>query len=123
MFSFISVLSLVIVLASTAPTTPSFTTGPRSSRQSDPQDSYNASFHSLGALDEDVVPLRILPLGASITWGQGSSDGNGYRNYLREFLTRTGASVDMVGNVHSGTMEDNVRTIADPRLRLDSAGN
>lgn len=53
-------------------------------------------------------PLRILPLGASITYGQGSKDGNGYREYLRKLLQRRGAAVDMVGTVHAGKMVDNV---------------
>jgi hypothetical protein len=32
------------------------------------------------------VPLRTLPLGASITWGYLSSIGNGYRKPLRDEL-------------------------------------
>ena len=31
--------------------------------------------------------LRILPLGDSITWGFGSSDGNGYRLSLLDALS------------------------------------
>ncbi|KAK3935567.1 carbohydrate esterase [Diplogelasinospora grovesii] len=53
------------------------------------------------------VPLRIMPLGASITWGMLSTDGNGYRNDLRTQLTAAGNLVNMVGNVHHGTMKDN----------------
>ncbi|KAL4983331.1 hypothetical protein BDW68DRAFT_191412 [Aspergillus falconensis] len=44
------------------------------------------------------VPLRILPLGASITWGLKSSDGNGYRKYLRDQLRFAGWEVNMVGS-------------------------
>lgn len=64
--------------------------------------------------DDLIVPqhqrftLRILPLGASITWGQGSSDGNGYREHLRGLLEQRGTIADMVGTVHSGKMPDNV---------------
>lgn len=58
--------------------------------------------------DHSEFPLRILPLGASITWGQKSSDGNGYREHLREMLEKRSTVVDMVGNVKSGSMEDNV---------------
>ncbi|KAK3366410.1 SGNH hydrolase-type esterase domain-containing protein [Podospora didyma] len=58
------------------------------------------------ALDRGV-PLRILPLGASITWGQGSSDGNGYRGVLRTRLTAAGIPADMVGSRQHGTMRDN----------------
>lgn len=51
--------------------------------------------------------LRILPLGASITWGAQSSDGNGYRKDLRDQLRFEGWEVDMVGSVTHGTMADN----------------
>ncbi len=57
-------------------------------------------------LDVDI-PLRIMPLGASITYGQGSSDGNGYRNWLRSNLTEAGNIVNMVGNQKNGNMRDN----------------
>lgn len=51
------------------------------------------------------APLRIMPLGASITFGVQSSDGNGYREYLRNALNRN--PVNMVGNRSNGTMKDN----------------
>ncbi|KNG86106.1 hypothetical protein ANOM_004862 [Aspergillus nomiae NRRL 13137] len=54
----------------------------------------------------DKVPLRILPLGASITWGVNSASGNGYRGPLRGKLTSSGWEVDMVGTKHHGTMKD-----------------
>ncbi|MCJ1467350.1 hypothetical protein MMC07_005974 [Pseudocyphellaria aurata] len=56
----------------------------------------------------DVAPgieLRIMPLGASITYGIGSSNGNGYRLALAEDLT--GTTMRFVGSVRSGTMTDN----------------
>ncbi|KAL3436498.1 SGNH hydrolase-type esterase domain-containing protein [Aspergillus tetrazonus] len=53
------------------------------------------------------VPLRILPLGASITWGKNSLTGNGYRGFLRDQLGHAGWEVDMVGSKHHGEMEDN----------------
>ena len=56
----------------------------------------------------NAFPLRILPLGASITWGQGSSDGNGYREHLRTLLLQRNTVVDMVGTVKSGFMADSV---------------
>lgn len=52
--------------------------------------------------------LRILPLGASITWGQASSDGNGYRKFLRDQLRFDGWNVNMVGSRNGGTMNDRV---------------
>ena len=51
--------------------------------------------------------LRILPLGASITWGAGSDDGNGYRYGLRGALVKDGYTVNMIGSVNHGTMADN----------------
>lgn len=53
--------------------------------------------------------LRILPLGASITQGIGSTDGNGYRKHLRDYLRFQGWKVNMVGTKPDGTMADNVR--------------
>ena len=55
----------------------------------------------------DKVPLRILPLGASLTWGLLSESGNGYRKPLRDALRFDGWEVDMVGSRNNGTMEDN----------------
>ncbi|KAH8678326.1 hypothetical protein BX600DRAFT_545929 [Xylariales sp. PMI_506] len=48
-----------------------------------------------------------MPLGASITEGYQSSDGNGYRKYLRDALRSAGWPVNMVGELSSGTMNDN----------------
>ncbi|PGH28257.1 hypothetical protein AJ80_00148 [Polytolypa hystricis UAMH7299] len=51
--------------------------------------------------------LRTMPLGASITYGTKSSDGNGYRKHLRDQLSSSGYTVDMVGSRRAGSMEDN----------------
>ncbi|KAI0973951.1 carbohydrate esterase family 3 protein [Xylaria arbuscula] len=51
--------------------------------------------------------LRIMPLGASITYGYTSIDGNGYRKYLRDQIVDYGNLVNMVGSRRNGTMEDN----------------
>lgn len=48
-----------------------------------------------------------MPLGASITHGLHSTDGNGYREALRDQLKGKGKSVTMVGNNPNGTMENN----------------
>ncbi|THC94729.1 hypothetical protein EYZ11_005768 [Aspergillus tanneri] len=53
------------------------------------------------------VNLRILPLGASITFGQNSATGNGYRKPLRDELRYQGWEVNMVGTKTQGTMVDN----------------
>lgn len=52
--------------------------------------------------------LRIMPLGASITQGVGSSDGNGYRKLLRQQLRWKGWKVNMVGSKQDGNMADRV---------------
>lgn len=62
---------------------------------------------SLAARD-DVDPgleLRILPLGSSITYGTGSTDGNGYRLNLLKLLS--GSKVEYIGSVRNGEMADN----------------
>jgi lysophospholipase L1-like esterase len=48
-----------------------------------------------------------MPLGASITWGQASSDGDGYRGVLRGMLAAGGNPINMVGSRQHGTMADN----------------
>lgn len=52
------------------------------------------------------VPLRLMPLGASITFGFRSTDGNGYRQDLRDMLIDDGFKVDMVGSHKGGNMTD-----------------
>lgn len=42
--------------------------------------------------------LRIMPIGASITAGHGSSPEDGYRKSLRNMLRFTGHPVNMVGS-------------------------
>lgn len=67
-----------------------------------------AATANLARRQDTTVPLRIMPLGASITWGTESEDGNGYRKVLRDSLVTAGFAVDMVGSQKSGDMEDNV---------------
>jgi lysophospholipase L1-like esterase len=64
-------------------------------------------------------PVTVMPLGASITYGYGSADGNGYRAALRDHLVHDlGMNVDFVGSVHSGTMADNQHE-GHPGWRID----
>ncbi|KAG9240459.1 SGNH hydrolase-type esterase domain-containing protein [Calycina marina] len=49
--------------------------------------------------------IRILPIGDSITWGYGSTSGNGYRLNLRKLLA--GSNVTYHGHYRSGTMANN----------------
>jgi len=64
---------------------------------------YNAA--GVGQSINKALPLRILPLGDSITWGYLSSDGNGYRQDLLKMLD--GTHVEYVGSQRSGNMTDN----------------
>jgi hypothetical protein len=63
---------------------------------------------TIQARDADKFLLRIMPLGASITMGYKSTDGNGYREYIRQQLRHEGWQVDMVGSKRNGTMHNNV---------------
>jgi lysophospholipase L1-like esterase len=52
------------------------------------------------------TPLRLMPLGNSITWGVGSPSGNSYRSFLANKLTAEGHTLDFVGSGRNGTMSD-----------------
>ncbi|KAL8721788.1 MAG: hypothetical protein Q9225_001588 [Loekoesia sp. 1 TL-2023] len=67
------------------------------------------------------VDLRILPLGDSITWGQYSSDGNGYRLALYNSLTLEN-HVAFIGREKSGTMANNENE-GHPGFPIDPVGN
>ena len=54
-----------------------------------------------------TAPLKIMPLGASMTYGYNSTDGNGYREELRNLLVGAGVSLDYVGSQKSGNAVDN----------------
>jgi len=53
------------------------------------------------------TPLRLMPLGGSITHGVGSSHQNGYRDVLLQLLYRHSYQVRLVGSRKSGTMTNN----------------
>ncbi|KAJ4385592.1 hypothetical protein N0V93_010021 [Gnomoniopsis smithogilvyi] len=60
------------------------------------------------ALIASNTPLHIMPLGASITYGYLSTDGNGYREDLLGLLNRGGnTAVKYVGFRQNGTMTNN----------------
>lgn len=72
----------------------------------------NATVLDTGALTRRSAGdffLRVMPLGASITEGVASSDGNGYRKWLRQQLRWKGWRVNMVGSKMNGNMADKVR--------------
>ncbi|KAJ5701710.1 hypothetical protein N7488_009258 [Penicillium malachiteum] len=57
--------------------------------------------------DNSTFLLRLMPLGASITNGYLSTDGNGYRDWIRQELRYKGWDVEMIGSLRNGTMVDN----------------
>ncbi|KAF9870899.1 GDSL-like Lipase/Acylhydrolase [Colletotrichum karsti] len=54
-----------------------------------------------------VVPLRIMALGASVTFGTGSTTGNSYRKDLQDLLVAKGMTVAYVGTRANGNFADN----------------
>jgi lysophospholipase L1-like esterase len=64
------------------------------------------------------APVRVMPLGASITFGTRSRDGNGYRQVLRQRLLAAGIDVEFVGSRRSGTMADG-QNEGHPGFRID----
>ncbi|WP_073502484.1 SGNH/GDSL hydrolase family protein [Actinacidiphila paucisporea] len=52
------------------------------------------------------APLRVMPLGDSITWGVGSPSGNSYRGFLWNELAAEGHTLDFVGSGRNGPMSD-----------------
>ncbi|KAH6879527.1 SGNH hydrolase-type esterase domain-containing protein [Thelonectria olida] len=50
--------------------------------------------------------LRLMPLGGSVTYGVGSSNGNGYRDLLRDMLLANDFDVLLVGSRKSGSMSN-----------------
>lgn len=52
-------------------------------------------------------PIVVLPLGDSITLGQGAPDGNSYRKELKDSLERDGVTIDYIGSIKNGNMQDN----------------
>ncbi|KAF7556172.1 hypothetical protein G7Z17_g1584 [Cylindrodendrum hubeiense] len=54
--------------------------------------------------DGNLPPLRVLPLGDSITRGSGSPDGNGYRKALHDLLGYD--NVDFIGTLRTGNFDD-----------------
>ncbi|CAI6328793.1 unnamed protein product [Periconia digitata] len=74
--------------------------------------------YPLDKRQQKLFPLRVLPLGASITYGTASSDGNGYRKALRDQLRFSGWEVNMVGNQQGGRMTDNDNS-GYPGFRVD----
>jgi lysophospholipase L1-like esterase len=56
----------------------------------------------LAAGTASAEPLRVMPLGDSLTKGVGSTHGAGYRQAFLRRMHEAGVEVDMVGSFHSG---------------------
>jgi lysophospholipase L1-like esterase len=52
------------------------------------------------------TPIRIMPLGDSLTFGKGDKTENGYRADLFTWLTLSGVHTDFVGSQRDGTGAD-----------------
>lgn len=105
-FSHISIFLLFSLLFFTASVNGAPLTTASDPKQDYPPDSLEQE--NLLKRNDNVSELRILPLGASITWGLHSQSGNGYRKPLRDLLVHHGWKVDMVGSKHHGDMKDDV---------------
>ncbi len=55
-----------------------------------------------GTVHAATSPIKIMPLGDSITYGTNSSNGGGYRLPLWDELISQGANVDFVGSQQNG---------------------
>ncbi|MBB2942639.1 lysophospholipase L1-like esterase [Actinoplanes lutulentus] len=52
------------------------------------------------------TPIRIMPLGDSLTFGKGDRTENGYRTDLHTWLTAAGVDTDFVGSQANGSGAD-----------------
>jgi lysophospholipase L1-like esterase len=64
-------------------------------------------------------PIKIMPLGDSITYGTNSSNGGGYRTPLWNDLVSQGANVDFVGSQQSGPENSDLDNEGHPGWRID----
>ncbi len=74
--------------------------------QTTAQVSFTTDRFTYGTIEYDDRPhgvIRIMPLGDSITEGEKSSDGAGYRSALYHRLTAFGSRFDFVGSLNYGT--------------------
>ncbi|KAI0393422.1 carbohydrate esterase family 3 protein [Xylariaceae sp. FL0594] len=67
----------------------------------------NATPPQTGGPLANGLPLRIMFIGASITRGERSEGGRGYRRHIRETLTSWGNPVNLVGFARFGDWGDN----------------
>jgi hypothetical protein len=53
------------------------------------------------------IAFQIMPLGASVTFGVGSTTGDSYRKDLEDLLVANGNTVKYVGTYSTGNFTDN----------------
>jgi len=68
---------------------------------------FNASALAAGGGKSSSVPFRIMSLGASVTFGVGSTTGDSYRKDLEDLLVANGSTVTYVGTSKNGNFTDN----------------
>jgi hypothetical protein len=66
---------------------------------------FNVSFGA--SLNTTSVPFRIMALGASVTFGIGSTTGDSYRKNLWDILVANNNTVTYVGTQKNGNFTDN----------------
>ncbi|RTE69040.1 hypothetical protein BHE90_016583 [Fusarium euwallaceae] len=102
-----TVLSLIVPALALLGGVAGVPSGRYSSYESELKDTSFASNHVGLTTRQSAKPaLRILPLGASIVSGVGSSTGNGFRKPLRDQLRYKGWLANMVGSKQNGNMKD-----------------
>ncbi|MER6535654.1 ricin-type beta-trefoil lectin domain protein [Streptomyces sp900105755] len=69
-------------------------------------DTATGALHSAEGAATAPAPLRLMPLGDSITWGVGSTSGNSYRGFLGNQMSAEGHALDFVGSGRNGIMSD-----------------
>lgn len=53
------------------------------------------------------IPFRIMALGASVSFGIGSTTGDSYRKDLQDLLVANGDTVEFVGSKKNGNFSNN----------------
>ncbi|KAH8828717.1 SGNH hydrolase-type esterase domain-containing protein [Flagelloscypha sp. PMI_526] len=64
-------------------------------------------FLGLAVSSAHAFTARTMPLGDSITYGSGSSDGNSYRKVLQDTIVAQGNVIEYIGSLNSGNMTNN----------------
>lgn len=75
------------------------------------------------AMSAHAMPLKIMPLGDSITFGTESTHGNGYRGYLQSLLNGTQTDYDFVGTLQDGTPDIDPDHFGIPGIEAFDFGN